>query len=200
MDNLSWNHRIKLIDIGCGDGYILKEIKRVFPNFRLFGIDLSETRLKRAEKLVPTAALNKGDVQNMPFNAEVFDIAICSEVIEHIRDDVGLLREIRRILKPRSFLILSTPNFYTFENNVKRILGKEVKISIPDHIREYSYNELIKRIHTVRFKIIKFQSIGFYIPKMWLFFRSKVLTKILYSFARLLPKMGRIFMILMQSS
>jgi ubiquinone/menaquinone biosynthesis C-methylase UbiE len=188
---------VKLIDIGCGDGYVLKEIIKNFPSFNLIGIDLSETRLKRADKSLSNVAFIKADVQKIPLNTGSFDIAVCTEVIEHIPYDVRLLQEIYRILNRGKFLILTTPNLYTFERiALKIVLKREVKISIPDHLREYSWRDISLKIRKVGFSILSFQSIGFYIPYMRLFFKSKILTRLLFYFSSLFPKWGRIFVIL----
>ena len=195
------NHKpIELLEVGCGDGYVLKEIERKFPTaFTLTGIDISKTALRRAKNLCQ-ARLIKADAQKIPINVNQIDITICSEVIEHLPDDIALLKEAHRILKPGSFLILTAPNFYTFEHIIMRILGIKPTISIPEHLREYSYDELTSKIKRTGFTILEFQSIGFYIPKMRLFLRSKALTKIMFFFARLVPKMGRIFICLAYKS
>lgn len=192
------NHKpIELLEIGCGDGYVLKEIERKFPTaFNFTGIDISKTALRRAKNLCQ-ARLIKADAQKIPINLNQIDITICTELIEHLPEDIALLKEVHRILKPSSFLILTTPNFYTFENITMRILGRKPAVTIPEHLREYSYNELTSKIKRTGFNILEFQSIGFYIPKIKrLFFRSKTLTKMMFFLARSFPKMGRIFMIL----
>lgn len=199
--NLNFNGResIKLIDVGCGDGYLLKEIARKLPEIDLFGIDLSENRVEMAKKFVPTAMLKTADAQDMPFEDQTFDIVVCSEVIEHCLDDTKVLAELSRISKPNSFLILTAPNFYTFESISRVLIGR--RIAPPSyHLREYSYNQLIRKIKGAGFKILKFQSIGFYIPKMGLLFRSPLATMFLFSFAKIFPKHARTFVFLGQAT
>jgi len=204
--NLLTDHSgyVKLIDVGCGDGYVLKAIIKNFPDFDLIGIDISETRLRRAKeslKSLPNVEFIRADAQKMPFRSGSFNIAVCTEVIEHVPNDVCLLQEIYRILDKEGFLILTTPNLYTFETIFQKfVLKKEVKISIPDHLREYSWRELESKLRKARFNILSFSSIGFYIPYKTLFFRSRLLTRMLFSFQRLFPKMGRIFIILAKNS
>jgi len=190
---------IKLIDIGCGDGYLLKEIAKDFPQIDLFGIDLSENRVETAKKFVPRAVFKTGDAQDVPFKDETFDIVVCSEVIEHCPDDMKVLAELYRILKTNSFLILTVPNLYTLESISKLLIGKRIAPP-PYHLREYSYNQLIRKIKESGFKILKFQSIGFYIPKMSLFFKSRSLTTFLFSLAKIFPKTSRTFIILGQAT
>lgn len=190
---------IKLIDVGCGDGYLLKEIAGKFSQIDLFGLDLSENRVETAKKFVPMAILKTGNAQDIPFRDETFDIVVCSEVIEHCRDDIEVLAELYRISKINSFLILTAPNLYTLESISKVLIGR--RIAAPSyHLREYSYNQLIRKITAAGFEILKFQSIGFYIPKMSLFFRSWLLTTFLFSFAKIFPKHAGIFIFLGQTT
>ena len=135
----------------------------------------------------------------MPFRSRSFNIAVCTEVIEHVPNDVLLLREIYRILD-KGFLILTTPNLYTFEAIFRKfVLRKEVKINVLDHLREYSWKELALKVRKAGFNILNFSSIGFYIPCKTLFFKSRLLTRILFSLQRLFPKLGRVFVILAEA-
>jgi len=66
--NMLRNHSgyVKLIDVGCGEGYVLKAIINNFPGFYLIGIDISETRLRRAKeslKLLPSVEFVLADAQ-----------------------------------------------------------------------------------------------------------------------------------------
>lgn len=50
-----------------------------------------------------------GDVQNLPFENESYDLVICNHVLEHVEDDSKALNEIYRILKTGGFAILQVP-------------------------------------------------------------------------------------------
>jgi SAM-dependent methyltransferase len=49
----------------------------------------------------------------LPFGDEVFDGIACFELLEHLGDHDGLMREIRRVLRPEGRLLLTTPNRLT---------------------------------------------------------------------------------------
>lgn len=51
----------------------------------------------------------KLDVQNMPFEDNIFDIVICNHVLEHVEDDFKAMREILRVLKPGGIAIMLVP-------------------------------------------------------------------------------------------
>ena len=96
-----------VLEVGCGAGNILEKI----PFGKLFGIDISDALLKRAQiRLSNKAYLLLGNAEIMPFKDKTFDIAICSEVIEHTQNPGVLLENISNILKPEGKLIISIPN------------------------------------------------------------------------------------------
>lgn len=135
----------RILDAGCGDG------KHSLPfciNNTLIGLDAySKPTIKHENFQFIT-----GDVTNLPFKNEVFDVVISFDVIEHIQNDVLFLDEIYRVLKHEGLVLLGTPNRNRFSNKIRILLGKKIeyplnlgtsKDTIPCvHIREYELREL----------------------------------------------------------
>jgi SAM-dependent methyltransferase len=96
------------LDLGCGDGVNLRWLHAHFS--RLYGSDYNLLRLLRAAKLGIDVRLFMADIGNYPAQGDSFDVIFLNHVLEHIPDDVGALREVRRILKPGGLLILGIPN------------------------------------------------------------------------------------------
>jgi SAM-dependent methyltransferase len=104
------------VDIGCGDGFLARKIANAFPFRQFVGVELDRDTARildaeneftpSAEKVVPVV----GNVYAIPLATGAADLAICSEVVEHLTDDARALRELHRILKPGGLLILATPN------------------------------------------------------------------------------------------
>lgn len=88
----------------------------------------------------------KMDIHEIPFAENVFDFVLCNHVLEHVRDDIQAMREIRRVLKPGGIAILQVPFFrpipdQTFEDATitdkrtrERIFGQD------DHVRKYGHD------------------------------------------------------------
>ncbi len=97
----------KVLEVGCGAGNILEKI----PFDKLFGIDISDSLLRRAKiRLNKKAYLSLGNGEKMPFKSKSFDMVICTEVIEHTENPHILLENIYNILKSDGKLIISIPN------------------------------------------------------------------------------------------
>jgi 2-polyprenyl-3-methyl-5-hydroxy-6-metoxy-1,4-benzoquinol methylase len=84
---------------------------------------------------------------------------VAIEVIEHVDDGKSLLMEVRRIIRKRAPLILSTPNRSHLTNYLRHAILKEpLPLVYPNdsfHVHEYSYSEIIKLVKSVGFAIKK---------------------------------------------
>jgi SAM-dependent methyltransferase len=93
----------------------------------------------------------KMDIHQIPFGENHFDVVLCNHVLEHVKDDINALSEIKRVLKPGGWAILQVPFFspvpeVTFEDNSitdprerERIFGQD------DHVRIFG-RDYAKRI------------------------------------------------------
>jgi SAM-dependent methyltransferase len=94
------------LDLGCGDG----RLSALLDAARLTLADVSDVALERAARRLPGArvvALEPDAPLPLPDNA--FDLVLCAETIEHVRDVQLLLSEARRVLRPGGRLALTTP-------------------------------------------------------------------------------------------
>jgi SAM-dependent methyltransferase len=96
------------IDIGCGDGYLLHQMYKQCPDAQLYGLDLTQGRIKTTKQNVPTSFLLRGDVIHLPFPDNAFDVVVCSELLEHLTNYKEAIDELVRITKKK--LILTVPN------------------------------------------------------------------------------------------
>lgn len=99
-----------LLDIGCGAGHHSKDLAQ--RGYNVTGIDISPNGLRQAVKIRDINNLSidfiLGDIENIPFDDNVFDIAFCSLILHHFPKREKLLREIARVTKKY---------FVTFEVN-----------------------------------------------------------------------------------
>jgi SAM-dependent methyltransferase len=100
-------------DIGCGSGHGLGTLAAVGPR-ALVGCDLSGHAVAYARRHYgAVATITRQDAVELAYEDDVADVAICSEVLEHVKDygrERRLLRELARITRPGGLVILSTPN------------------------------------------------------------------------------------------
>jgi len=113
----------QLIDIGCGNGSILKYLRDSFQNrFHYSGIDFFENSDSDTQN--PITFLK--DDLNKDFSQSIkgkFDIVISCEVIEHVVDTDHFITHVKECLKPGGILILTTPNLSSFFNRILLLFG-----------------------------------------------------------------------------
>lgn len=126
-----------ILDVGCGEGFTLKKLeeKRIGKNNE--GIDFSEDAIRLGNEIYPQLKLAIGDVYDLKFKDNSFDIAVCTEVLEHLEDPVKAVSEIKRVTK--KYIVFSVPNepFFIMANFLR---GKYLKNfgNHPEHINHWT--------------------------------------------------------------
>lgn len=109
------------MDVGCGDGYLTKELLKHFNN--VTGIDESPVSIDNARRNASGATIIKTSIEDF-YPKENFDTILLINVLEHLPDPVGKLRIISKWLKANGELIIHVPNAYS----VHRRLGAYMKL------------------------------------------------------------------------
>jgi SAM-dependent methyltransferase len=127
--------RLRVLDAGCGSGYGAALLAAAAPGVKAIGVDISEEALAWASGHYPAPNLRfqPGDCLALPFADHEFDVVVALEMIEHLADAAGFLKEAARVLAPAGLLIASTPN--------RRYYSEERGYTNPFHTREYDAEE-----------------------------------------------------------
>ena len=88
----------RILDVGCGKGYLLYELTQVVPGLEVTGIDISEYGISNAKYEIKNR-LQVADALNLPFEDGAFDIAISLATFHnlYVFDAIGALQEIQRV-------------------------------------------------------------------------------------------------------
>lgn len=167
-----------ILDIGCGNGLLLKELIKTHKA-HYYGVDVysnSKTpyRYKRADI-----------TKKLPFQNASFDCVILGEVIEHVPDPDFVLTEIHRVLKRGGYLIVSTPNLVSWANRILVILGIQPfftetsshkklgryftflgqNTEAQGHLKIFTNKSLDEILKMYKFTVIKRCGVPFFFPK-----------------------------------
>jgi len=134
-----------ILDLGCGDGTLLAELAGQV-DARVEGADVSEEALVHARTLLPDVPLHQVDL-DCGYSLGDFDVVILSEVLEHIEDDAGVLRE----LAPHArHVVISVPG------------GPPDKVDEAyGHFRNYSGDHLFRLLEETGYDVVRFFRWGF---------------------------------------
>ena len=113
--------RKKVLEIGPGTGILLLELKK--KGFSVVGIDINPALGRKAGLKIKKGDINKG----LPFKNSSFDIVIALEVLEHTFDPFFVIKEIKRVLKPNGYAIISMPNEYCLFNKIAILFSRPSK-------------------------------------------------------------------------
>lgn len=139
-----------VLDLGCGEGrHVISAY--VEEDVHAIGVDLCLDDLKTThEKFKPFEDKNNPDKHfvlmsanalQLPFPDRTFDKIICSEVLEHIDDYEGVLKEIQRVLKPGGLFCASVPRFWPewicwhYSDEYHDVEGGHVRIFLDKQLR-----------------------------------------------------------------
>jgi SAM-dependent methyltransferase len=155
-----------ILDFPCGRGFYLNMFRYV-SDCALVGADLDWEVLQKAGHHVghlPDVHLYHASIYDMPFPDATFDAVVMSEVLEHLDDDVGALREAYRVLKPGGMVAITVPNAnYPFlwdpiNKTLETLFNRHIQYGPlagiwANHVRLYNRRELHDAVTTAKFEI-----------------------------------------------
>lgn len=98
----------RLLDVGCGNGAVLKSAGALLKGWELHGYDLNDKRREEVLKLPSVASFTSGSLKKLPHRE--YDLVVLWHTLEHIPSPVGPLAELRDLLKPGGFLLVQVPD------------------------------------------------------------------------------------------
>lgn len=137
----------KMLDIGSGNGYFLHEAEKA--GYSVIGQDISKYFVNLSKK---NFGLNVhlGELTDLQFPQNSFDIITLFDVIEHAYHPDILLSECRRILKKDGILVITT---HDFGNIFARIYGKKWRMVFPiGHVYYFTQQTLARLLTSCGFK------------------------------------------------
>jgi len=158
----------KILDIGCGEGYMLLRLKDKFDE--LSGLDVAPSRLKEAEAKIkqidPSKASKfkfiEGNADDpLPFPDDFFDVITCIAVMEHVYDIFSLAKEMYRVLKPGGYVIAEVPNIAYLKHRISLLLGLLPVTSSPYNWEEVGWDGGHIHYFTMKKFSLLFSSQGF---------------------------------------
>lgn len=97
-----------ILDIGCGEGFMLSRLYEEKIGSHLEGIDSLKTAIDIGKKIHPQLTLKQGSIYDLPYKDNSFDLVLCTEVLEHLENPTKARKELVRVAK--TYLLLSVPN------------------------------------------------------------------------------------------
>lgn len=114
-----------ILDVGCGPGTITADLAALVPQGRVTGVDFAAAVLETARAhhanllrdrllLTNNCVFEVADANALPYADASFDVVFCHQVLQHVRDPVGILREMRRVAKPGGLVAAREADYKSF--------------------------------------------------------------------------------------
>lgn len=106
------SNKSKILDVGCGKGYLLYEIKKILPYAKIIGIDSSSYAIRKAKKEIKKNIFLGKAEQKYPFKRQYFDLAISFGCFHNLKiyNLKKALKEIQRVSKNTYIMVESYRN------------------------------------------------------------------------------------------
>jgi len=154
----------KLLELGCGTGFVLSGIANAFPQLAVSGSELFAEGLPFASARVPGATLFQMDARAIPFENE-FDVIGAFDVLEHIEEDERVLAQMYQAVVPGGNIILTVPQH--------RFLWSQ-QDEFACHVRRYEAADLRSKVERAGFAVRRMTSfVTLLLPVMYLARRRK---------------------------
>jgi 2-polyprenyl-3-methyl-5-hydroxy-6-metoxy-1,4-benzoquinol methylase len=138
----------RLMDVGCGTGATLALGRQL--GWAVEGLEMDRDAVLSAR--AAGLRVGEGGYERLADSPLAFDCIICSHVIEHVFDPVGMLGAMHAALKPGGTLLLSTPNVCS---DVHRHFGKYWRgLEAPRHLVLFSEASLTRLLQTQGFEVV----------------------------------------------
>jgi 2-polyprenyl-3-methyl-5-hydroxy-6-metoxy-1,4-benzoquinol methylase len=125
-----------VLDVGCSSGYLARGL--VAHGVRVVGVELDPAAAEEARDVCEEVLV--GDVEHMelPLEADSFDVVLCGDLIEHLRDPGATLARLQPFLRHEGRLVLTTPN----------VANWAVRLSLLGGRWRYTDRGILDRTHT----------------------------------------------------
>lgn len=102
-----------ILDAGCGEGFTLERVRRAAIGTKLEGLDFLDRAIQLGKITHPELSLKQGNIYELPYEDNSFDVVLCLEVLEHLEYPERALKELQRVA--RKYCIVSVPNEPLFQ-------------------------------------------------------------------------------------
>jgi 2-polyprenyl-3-methyl-5-hydroxy-6-metoxy-1,4-benzoquinol methylase len=150
--------KLRILDWGCGPGGNFPFLKKYGD---VLGVDASDEALSACRKKGITTIAKAQDISEFASN-EKFDLITNFDVLEHIGEDEKFLRDIRELLNPRGYVLVTVPAYQFLWTGLDEVLG---------HKRRYTKKEITQKFRQSGYDVVMSSYFIFFLSPAFILFR-----------------------------
>jgi 2-polyprenyl-3-methyl-5-hydroxy-6-metoxy-1,4-benzoquinol methylase len=147
----------RVLDVGCSSGYLARPL--VERGCTVVGIESDPEAAEAARAVCEDVLVGDVEVMALPFENGSFDVILCGDLIEHLREPEQFLARMRPYLRDRGRLVLSTPNVANWAMRLSLLAGSwrytERGILDRTHLHLFTRKTLVETLSRAGYGIVE---------------------------------------------
>jgi len=147
----------RVLDVGCSSGYLARPL--VERGCAVVGIESDPEAAEAARSMCEDVLVGDVEVMALPFENGSFDVVLCGDLIEHLREPEHFLARMRPYIRDRGRLVLSTPNVANWAMRLSLLAGSwrytERGILDRTHLHLFTRKTLVETLSRAGYGIVE---------------------------------------------
>ncbi len=147
----------RVLDVGCSSGYLARPLTE--RGVRVVGVELDPEAADEARAVCEDVVVGDVETMELPFEAGSFDVVLCGDLIEHLRDPGSALARLRPFLRPGGRLVLTTPNVANWAMRLSLLGGRwrytDRGILDRTHVHLFTRKALVETVGAAGYRIVE---------------------------------------------
>lgn len=97
------------LDVGCGNGEMMRLLHAELPEWKKFGIDITPKIINKISQVDPHFNYKVASIYDIPYGDNTFQIVFCGETLEHLEFPELAVEKLMRVVAPGGYLVCSIP-------------------------------------------------------------------------------------------
>jgi 2-polyprenyl-3-methyl-5-hydroxy-6-metoxy-1,4-benzoquinol methylase len=145
----------RVLDVGCSSGYLARKL--VEQGCSVIGIEVDSQAAEAARNVCEEVLVGDVETMHLPFEPASFDVVLCGDTIEHLRNPGRFLERVHPLLRRDGRLVLTTPNVANWSMRFGLLFGQwrytERGILDRTHLHLFTRRTLIETLEAAGFQI-----------------------------------------------
>jgi 2-polyprenyl-3-methyl-5-hydroxy-6-metoxy-1,4-benzoquinol methylase len=147
----------RVLDVGCSSGYLARPL--VERGCTVVGIEQDEAAAEAARAVCVEVLVGDVETLELPFELGSFDVVLCGDLIEHLREPEPFLARMRPLLRDDGRLVLTTPNVANWSVRLALLAGRwrytERGILDRTHVHLFTRRTLVEALERALYRVVE---------------------------------------------
>jgi 2-polyprenyl-3-methyl-5-hydroxy-6-metoxy-1,4-benzoquinol methylase len=147
----------RVLDVGCSSGYLARPL--VERGCVVVGIERDPDAAEVARTVCENVLVGDVETMSLPFEHESFDVILCGDLVEHLRDPEGFLARVRPLVRSSGRVVLSTPNVANWAMRLNLLAGRwrytERGILDRTHAHLFTRRTLLEALDLAGYRVVR---------------------------------------------